>query len=76
MHVTEQKVMGLTFVVARVPPTFDPTSEASPRNAHIHLHNTTRDKHFYSPSLLSAALAPSVDERVVIIGGGPAPNSQ
>lgn len=36
----------------------------------------TRDKHFYSPSLLSFALAPSVDERVVIIGGGPAPNSQ
>lgn len=37
----------------------------------------TRDKHFYSPSLRSFALAPSsVDERVVIIGGGPAPNSQ
>lgn len=31
---------------------------------------------FYSPSLLSLTLAPSADERLVILGWGPAPNSQ
>lgn len=42
-------------------------------NAHIHLHETTGDKHFDSPSALSFALPPSVDERLVIIGCRPAP---
>lgn len=76
VRATEQKATKLTLWSHRVPPMFEPPSETSAIGAHIHLHNTTRDKHFYSPSLLSFTLAPLVDESVVIIGGGPAPNSQ
>lgn len=86
VHVTEQKATELTLWSLSDAQT--PKSNIG-EDAHIHLHNTTRDKHCDSPSLLSLPrlmrellllaegllLTPSRSQMIVFAAWGPDPTS-
>lgn len=89
VNVTEQKVTRPTLRSRMSPADVRSHKRSLAENAHIHLHSTTRDKHFYSPSLLSLPrlmrdllllargllLTPSRSQMIVFAAWGPDPTS-